>query len=140
MQAMVVRKYGPPEVFELRDVPDPQPKPGQALIRVRAIGINFADLLARLGVYGNTPKPPFVPGLEFSGEVEQVILGGEKASVPPLAPGDRVAFVVEGDQIRLERIGSVARRTAGMLSSVLPALSLEDEREAAEQAIVEATK
>jgi NADPH:quinone reductase-like Zn-dependent oxidoreductase len=88
---MVVRRYGPPEVFEQREVPDPQPKPGQALIRVRAIGINFADLLARLGVYGNTPKPPFIPGLEFSGEVEQVIPGEQGSTAPPLAPGERVA-------------------------------------------------
>ncbi len=91
MRAMVVRRYGPPEVFEWREVPDPQPKPGQAVVRVRAVGINFADLLARLGVYGNTPKPPFVPGLELSGEVEQVIPGGGQGSAAALKPGDRVA-------------------------------------------------
>jgi NADPH:quinone reductase-like Zn-dependent oxidoreductase len=91
MRAMVVRRYGPPEVFEQREVPDPQPQAGQALIRVRAIGINFADLLARLGVYGNTPKPPFVPGLEFSGEVEQVVPGPAKEDAARLQPGDRVA-------------------------------------------------
>ncbi len=70
MRAMVVRRYGPPEVFEWREVPDPQPKPGQALVRVKAVGINFADLLARLGVYSNTPKAPFIPGLELAGTVE----------------------------------------------------------------------
>lgn len=99
---MVVRKYGPPEVLEWREVPDPKPGPGQALIRVRAIGINFADLLARLGVYSTRPKAPFIPGLELAGEVEQVISGGEtradatgrsvpEASGRPLQVGDRVA-------------------------------------------------
>lgn len=93
MKAMVVRRYGPPEVFEQREVPDPQPKPGQALVRVRAIGINFADLLARLGVYGNTPKPPFIPGLELAGEVEQVVPRPEEQGSAgiTLHPGERVA-------------------------------------------------
>jgi NADPH:quinone reductase-like Zn-dependent oxidoreductase len=85
MRAMVVSRYGPPEVLEWREVPDPQPGPGEVLIRVRAIGINFADLLARLGVYSTTPKAPFIPGLELSGEVEQA---GPGAS---LQPGERVA-------------------------------------------------
>ena len=69
MRALVVRRYGPPEVFESRQVPDPQPKPGEVLIRVKAIGVNFADLLQRMGLYPDTPKPPFVPGLEIAGVV-----------------------------------------------------------------------
>jgi NADPH:quinone reductase-like Zn-dependent oxidoreductase len=103
MRAMVVRRYGPPEVFEWREVEDPVLKPGQALVRVRAIGINFADLLARLGVYSNTPKPPFVPGLELAGEVEQVAPAARPRSDgqarpggsedPPLQAGDRVAVL-----------------------------------------------
>lgn len=95
MRAMVVRRYGPPEVFEPRELPDPQPKPGQVVIQVKAIGINFADLLARLGVYGNTPKPPFVPGLELAGIIEQVPAqrpaGAQSAAADALRPGDRVA-------------------------------------------------
>lgn len=92
MRAMVVRRYGAPDVLEGKEVPDPQPKPGQVVVRVKAIGINFADLLARLGVYSNTPKPPFVPGLELSGEVEEVAPGGQPSAVgAPLKPGDRVA-------------------------------------------------
>jgi len=51
MRALVVRRYGPPEVFEARQVPDPHPKPGEVLIRVKAIGVNFADLLQRMGLY-----------------------------------------------------------------------------------------
>ena len=68
----MVSRYGGPEVLELRDVPVPQPGPGQILVRVRSIGLNFADIFGRLGVYPNTPDPPFIPGLEFSGDVAAV--------------------------------------------------------------------
>lgn len=90
MQACVVRRYGPPEVFEWREWPDPVPGPGQVLIRVRAAGLNFADILARLGYYGGTPKPPFVPGLEVAGEVEKFV-PGEKSGAENFQPGERVA-------------------------------------------------
>lgn len=86
MHGMVVRRYGPPEVFEWREVPDPQPAPGQVLVRIRAVGINFADLLQRMGLYPGTPRPPFIPGLEVAGEVEQVAPG----TTGELRPGDRV--------------------------------------------------
>ena len=70
MHAIVARQYGPPEVLEWREVPDPQPTPSQVLIRVRAAGVNFADLLQRMGLYPGTPRPPFTPGLELAGTVE----------------------------------------------------------------------
>jgi NADPH:quinone reductase-like Zn-dependent oxidoreductase len=107
MRATIVRKYGPPEVLEYREWPDPEPKPGEVLIRVAAIGINFADILARLGYYGGTPKAPFLPGLEVSGVVEKITPSlqppaanetGASSTRSPLAPqtsnlqiGDRVA-------------------------------------------------
>ncbi len=70
MRAIVARRYGPPEVFEYRELPEPPVGPDAVRIRVRAIGINFADLLARMGLYPGTPKPPFVPGLEVAGVVD----------------------------------------------------------------------
>src|ERR1700739_751362 len=93
MRAMVVRRDGPPEVFESREVPAPQPKPGEVLIRVKAVGVNFADLLQRMGVYPGTPKPPFVPGIEIAGVVEKVAEGGkgEGEQGEPLRPGDAAA-------------------------------------------------
>jgi NADPH:quinone reductase-like Zn-dependent oxidoreductase len=93
MRAMVVRRYGPPEVFESQEVPDPQPKPGEVLIRVKAVGVNFADLLQRMGIYPGTPKPPFVPGIEIAGVVEKVAEGGKREAEQdePLRPGDAVA-------------------------------------------------
>ena len=88
---MVVRKYGAPEVFEPREVPDPQPKAGEALIRVKTIGVNFADLLQRMGIYPGTPKPPFVPGLEIAGVVEKIAeSGGKPAEGEPLRAGEAV--------------------------------------------------
>jgi len=88
MRAWVASRYGPPEVLRLTDLPDPVPGPGEAIVRVRAIGLNFADCAARLGVYPRVPRPPFVPGMEVSGEVVAL---GEGVSDPPV--GERVAAV-----------------------------------------------
>jgi synaptic vesicle membrane protein VAT-1 len=94
MRAMVVRRYGPPEVFEAREMPDPQPKPGEVVVRVKAIGINFADLLQRMGLYPGTPQPPFIPGLEIAGVVEKVAEGGTRgAETNALGRGDAVAAI-----------------------------------------------
>jgi NADPH:quinone reductase-like Zn-dependent oxidoreductase len=94
MRAIVARQYGSPEVFELQNLPDPQLKPGQVLVRVKVAGINFADILSRMGMYGGVPKPPFVPGLEVSGVIEDVAAG-----LPPqasgLATGARVAALTK---------------------------------------------
>ena len=91
MRAMVVRRYGPPGVLELQQLPDPRPKPGEVLIRVKAIGVNFAEILQRMGLYPGAPKPPFVPGLEIAGVVEKTAEGGRQSEDQPLRPGDAVA-------------------------------------------------
>jgi NADPH:quinone reductase-like Zn-dependent oxidoreductase len=90
MRAAVIRQYGPPNVLEMRDMPDPQPKSGEILIRVKTVGVNFADLLARIGSYPSSPKPPFVPGLEVAGIVERVDTSRATDS-DSLRPGDAVA-------------------------------------------------
>jgi NADPH:quinone reductase-like Zn-dependent oxidoreductase len=90
MRALVVRRYGPPNVLELKQAPDPQPKAGEVLIRVRAIGVNFADLLQRMGIYPGTPKPPFVPGLEIAGVIERIAPGGKPGESDGLNVGDAV--------------------------------------------------
>ena len=96
MRALVVRRYGPPNVFELQQLPDPQPKPGEALIRVKAIGVNFADLMQRMGIYPGSPKPPFVPGLEIAGVVEKIAPGGKPGEESDrLRVGDAVAAFPE---------------------------------------------
>jgi synaptic vesicle membrane protein VAT-1 len=91
MRAMVVGRYGPPEVLESREVPDAQPKAGEVLIRVKAIGVNFADLLQRMGIYPGTPKPPFVPGLEVAGVVEKTAESVKPGDEEPPKRGDAVA-------------------------------------------------
>lgn len=97
MRAIVVRRYGPPGVLELQQFPDPQPKPGEVLIRVKAIGVNFADLLQRMGLYPGAPKPPFVPGLEIAGVVEKASEGPRQAEGERLQPGDAVTAVTHFD-------------------------------------------
>ena len=70
MKAVVIARFGGPEVLEVRDVPDPQPAPGEVVVRVEAVGVNFADTLTTRGVYSGMPSPPFVAGREFAGVVE----------------------------------------------------------------------
>jgi len=85
MRALVITAHGPPEVLKVLEQPEPRTGPGQVRIAVKAAGINFADLLARLGFYGDAPKPPCVVGYEVAGEVESLGDGVEGVSV-----GDRV--------------------------------------------------
>jgi len=68
-QVWITRKGGP-EVLEVREAPDPQPGPDEVRIRVRAAGVNFAELMARRGLYPDAPKVPFVPGYEVAGEID----------------------------------------------------------------------
>ncbi len=72
MKAAFVTRYGGPEVLEISDAPIPEPGPDEVLVRVRCIGLNFADIVGRFGAYPGTPKPPYIPGLEFSGDVVQI--------------------------------------------------------------------
>src|SRR3954470_18957703 len=72
MRQVVIPRHGPPEVFEVREVPDPVAADGEIRIRVRAAGVNFADVLARIGLYPDAPKPPVVVGYEVAGVVEAV--------------------------------------------------------------------
>jgi NADPH:quinone reductase len=67
MKALVITRLGGPEVLELQDVPDPQPKTDQVVVRVEAGGLNFADLMTTQGGYANTPAPPLTAGREFAG-------------------------------------------------------------------------
>lgn len=82
---MVLKGVGGPEVLEVQERPDPPVGPGEVRISVRAAGINFADTMARVGLYPDAPKPPCVLGYEVAGEIESV---GE--GVADLAPGQRV--------------------------------------------------
>ncbi|HEX5930081.1 MAG TPA: medium chain dehydrogenase/reductase family protein [Solirubrobacterales bacterium] len=85
MRAVVLTGTGGPEVLQVQERPDPPVGPGEIRIAVRAAGINFADTLARVGLYPDAPKTPCVLGYEVAGEVETV---GE--GVTDFKPGDRV--------------------------------------------------
>jgi NADPH:quinone reductase-like Zn-dependent oxidoreductase len=85
MRQVVIPKHGPPDVFETREASDPTPRDGEMRIRVRAAGVNFADILARLGLYPDAPKPPLVVGYEVAGHIDAI--GG---SVTGFTEGDRV--------------------------------------------------
>ena len=85
MRALVLTEHGAPEVLRVEERSDPAPGPGEVRVAVRAAGINFAELMARMGVYPDAPKPPCVLGYEVAGEVESVGDGVEGVSV-----GDRV--------------------------------------------------
>jgi NADPH:quinone reductase-like Zn-dependent oxidoreductase len=82
MKAVVYQSFGPPEV--LAYVPDPTPRPGQVLVRVRAVGVNFHDNRTRLGLSTGATAPG-IPGIEMAGEV--VALG---EGVTEVRVGDRV--------------------------------------------------
>jgi NADPH:quinone reductase-like Zn-dependent oxidoreductase len=85
VRAAVLPRHGGPDVFEIQDRPEPSLAPGRIRVRVRAAGINFADLMARQGLYPDAPDLPCVLGYEVAGDVEDVGEGVEGIEV-----GDRV--------------------------------------------------
>src|SRR3954471_4779694 len=85
MRAAVLPRHGGPDVFEIQDRPDPSLGPGRVLVRVRAAGVNFADLMARQGLYPDAPDLPAVLGYEAAGEVQELGEGVDAFSV-----GDKV--------------------------------------------------
>jgi NADPH2:quinone reductase len=70
VKAVVLEGIGDPDRLVLRDVPDPDAGPGQAVVDVRAAGVNFLEVLVRRGLYPQPPDLPWVPGLEVAGDVD----------------------------------------------------------------------
>ncbi|HTY97196.1 MAG TPA: medium chain dehydrogenase/reductase family protein [Solirubrobacteraceae bacterium] len=85
MRTVVITKHGGPGVLEVQERPDPSLGAGEVRIDVAASGINFADVMARMGLYPDAPKPPCVVGYEVAGTVSEV---GE--GVTGVSPGQRV--------------------------------------------------
>lgn len=85
MRQVYITKAGGPEVLQVRESPDPTVKSGELRIRVSHAGVNYADIMARLGIYPDAPPIPCVVGYEVSGTVDQVGPG-----VTGFAEGDRV--------------------------------------------------
>jgi NADPH:quinone reductase-like Zn-dependent oxidoreductase len=105
MRQVWITRAGPPEVLQVREAPDPQPLQGQVRVRVRAAGINFADLMARLGLYPDAPKIPCVVGYEVSGTIDAVGAGvedlrvGERVLAMPKFGGYTDCLVVPATQV-----------------------------------------
>jgi len=92
MRAIRIVEPGGPEVLEMGEIPRPEPGPMEIRVRVRAAGVNRAEVLQRRGLYPAPPGwPDDVPGLEFAGEVEAV---GDRVSA--WKPGDRAMGLVGG--------------------------------------------
>jgi NADPH:quinone reductase-like Zn-dependent oxidoreductase len=70
MKQIWISKAGGPEVLQIRDAPDPAPAAGEVRIRVEASGVNFADIMGRMGLYPDLPRMPVVPGYEVSGRID----------------------------------------------------------------------
>jgi NADPH2:quinone reductase len=77
VKAVVLTRYGAPEVLRITDVPEPVPRDGEVRVRIRAIGLNYAEVLSRRGLYGWAPKLPYILGMEAFGELDgQPVLVG----------------------------------------------------------------
>ncbi|HEX5909432.1 MAG TPA: zinc-binding dehydrogenase [Thermoleophilaceae bacterium] len=85
MRSVVITKAGPPEVLQVQERPDPRPGPGQVRVEVGAAGVNFADLMARVGLYPDAPDLPAVVGYEVAGIVAELGEGVDRYTV-----GERV--------------------------------------------------
>ncbi|RMF17932.1 MAG: alcohol dehydrogenase [Gammaproteobacteria bacterium] len=85
MKALLIMRPGGPDVLQLTDCPSPEPEMDEVRVRVHYAGINFADIMARRGLYPDAPPLPACMGYEFSGEVEKT---GE--GVKEFREGDRV--------------------------------------------------
>jgi NADPH:quinone reductase-like Zn-dependent oxidoreductase len=107
MRQIVISRYGAPDVLVAHEGPSRPPAAGEVRIAVRAAGVNFADVLARVGLYPDAPKLPLVVGYEVAGTVDAV-----GAGVTRLAVGDRV--------VALTRFGGYATEVVVQEAFVFP--------------------
>jgi NADPH:quinone reductase-like Zn-dependent oxidoreductase len=85
MKRVVVDQFGGPEVLRVVEEEDPRPGPGEVLVKVLAAGVSYTDAMLRVGSYLGVPRPPFTPGYELVGVVEELGPGCSRLSV-----GDRI--------------------------------------------------
>ena len=115
MKTVTIPTNGPPEILEVRESPDPVPASGEVVIAVKAAGINFADILARQGLYPDAPGFPAVVGYEVAGEVISVAAG-----VSDFREGDRVTALTRfgGYAEKVAVPADQVFRTPGLLSDI----------------------
>ena len=116
MKAVVLRETGGPDRLELTEVPDPEPADGEVVVRVRAAGVNFADVLVRQGRYPQPPELPTVPGSEVAGEVD-----GRRVMALPRGGGYAEAIAVDEQLVVPLPDGASFEEGAGFLLTFLTA-------------------
>ena len=85
MKEVIITKYGAPDVLQVREKENPNPREGEVLVRNHFTGVNFSEIMARMRLYPGAPKPPATLGAEACGVVESV-----GKNVTRLKPGDKV--------------------------------------------------
>jgi NADPH2:quinone reductase len=116
VRAVVLRETGGPERLELTEVPEPEAGDGEVIVRVRAAGINFADVLVRQGRYPQPPDLPTVPGSEIAGEVD-----GRRVMALPRGGGYAEALAVDERLVVPLPEGASFEEGAGFLLTFLTA-------------------
>src|SRR5919201_3630511 len=107
MKAVLCKSYGPPRTLAIEEVPSPTPRPGEAIVAVKAAGVNFPDVLIIENRYQVKPPLPFSPGSEAAGVVK--------------ATGDGAAHVRPGDRVMaITGYGAFAEEIAVDSSTLLP--------------------
>src|ERR1700741_4656674 len=115
MRAVMITKHGGPEVLQVQQPPAPPLGPAQVRIRVAAAGVNFADVMARIGLYPDAPKLPCVVSYEVAGTIDSVGKG-----VTGFAEGNRVVAL-----IRFGGYSDVVAAPALQVTKIPDALSFE---------------
>ena len=119
MKAVVLERFGGPEVLKLRELPDPSPKRGEVIVRVRACGINHLDLWVRSGLPGLDLKLPHILGSDVVGEVIEAGAGvttpalGERVWVHPTLSCGECPACLEGDDNLCRHYDVLGRRSNG---------------------------
>ena len=88
MKEVIITKFGPPEVLQIRERPTPLPKSNEVLVRNHFTGVNFSEIMARMRIYPGAPKPPTTLGSEACGIVESI-----GKDVTQFKPGDKVMLL-----------------------------------------------
>ena len=109
MKAIVFKKIGPPEVLEISDLAEPEPGINEVRISTEFVGVNYAEILSRRGLYGWTPKRPYVLGMECSGIVDKI-----GKNVSPSRLGEKV--------IVAQKYGCYAEKVVVPASQAIPAI------------------
>jgi NADPH:quinone reductase len=116
LRAVVLRETGGPGQLVAEELPDPEPGEGEVVVRVRAAGVNFADVLVRQGRYPQAPELPTVPGSEVAGEVD-----GRRVMALPRGGGYAEAVAVDEQLVVPLPDGASFEEGAGFLLTYLTA-------------------